>query len=76
MTATEERVEGHYEVEEVPYGRVYKWTPAQTGTVEVKPLVEDEVYYPEHRAYEEWHREEEAHPYLRHYEWMEWQALE
>jgi hypothetical protein len=26
-TAIRERVEGHYEVEEVPYGEVYKWTP-------------------------------------------------
>ena len=26
-TAVKERVEGHYEVEEVPYGKVYKWVP-------------------------------------------------
>ena len=27
MTQIKERIEGHYEVEEIPYGRVYKWTP-------------------------------------------------
>jgi hypothetical protein len=41
-----------------------------------KPLVEEEVYYPEVRAYEEWRREEEAHPFLKHYEGLELQALE
>ena len=38
-----------------------------------KPLVDEEVYHPEHRAYEEWRREEKAHP--EYYEWMELQAL-
>jgi len=69
MTATKERLQGHYEVEEVPYGKVYRWVPV-VGQ-DVRPLVEDPVYYPEHRAY----REEEAHPYLRHYEWLELQGL-
>ena len=67
-----ERIEGHYEVEEVLYGKVYKWVPVKGQ--EGKPLVEDETYYPEHRAYEEWLREEE-HPYLKHYEWLELQGL-
>ena len=105
MTTTKERVEGHYEVEEVPYGKVYKWTPGHallececgqlllvdaTSTtcpgcgadcadavqgLEGRPLSEDEAYRPEHRAYEEWQREEETHPYLKHYEWLELQGL-
>ncbi len=48
-----------------------------TGAVEGlegRPLVEDEAYYPEHRAYEEWQREEKEHP--EYYEWLELQALE
>jgi hypothetical protein len=40
-----------------------------------KPLVEQEAYNPEHRAYEEWQREQEVHPYLKRYEWLELQAL-
>jgi hypothetical protein len=109
MTTTKERVEGHYEVQEVPYGKVYKWTPghavvececgqlmlvdaattaatcptcgaehdasAVEGLEGNKPLVEQEAYNPEHRAYEEWQREQEAHPYLKRYEWLELQAL-
>jgi hypothetical protein len=106
MTQIRERIEGHYEVEEVPYGRVYKWTvghalvecencgqlmivdPAATacpdcGTdyaevtrgLEGKPLGKDETYYPERKAYEEWLREEETHPHLKHYEWLELEAL-
>lgn len=27
MTTTEERIEGHYEVQEVPYGKAYRWGP-------------------------------------------------
>lgn len=27
MTAIEEYIEGHYEVREVPYGKVYRWGP-------------------------------------------------
>jgi hypothetical protein len=72
-TQIKERIEGHYEVEEVPYGKVYKWVPVKGQ--EGKPLAEDETYYPEHVAYEEWLREEEAHPYLKHYEWLELQGL-
>ena len=106
MTATKERVKGHYEVEEVPYGKVYKWTAGhalvecdcgqlllmhQTDTtatcpecgadyagavdgLEGKPLVEEEVFYPEYQAFAEWQREEKAHP--EYNEWLEWQALE
>ncbi len=87
MTTAKERIKkGHYEVQEVPYGKVYKWVPghalvedadaAVEGLEGKKPLVEEEVYYPEVRAYEEWRTEEEAHPYLKHYEWLELQALE
>lgn len=105
MTTVKERIEGHYEVERIPYGTVYKWTPGYvlvecdcgqlmiadaTTTVicpecdgdyivkveglEGRALTEDEVYRPEHRAYEEWQREERAHP--EYNEWMEWQELE
>ena len=76
MTAQvkERRVEGHYEVEEIPYGKVYKWVPGQ-DTPSGKPLREEEAYRAEHKAYEEWLREEEAHPYLKHYEWLELQGL-
>lgn len=28
MTKVKVRVEGHYDVREVPYGKVYKWVPA------------------------------------------------
>jgi len=73
MMATKERVEGHYEVEAVPYGKVYRWVPVEGQ--DGRPLVEDPVYYPEQRAYEQWGREEVAHPYLRHYEWLELQSL-
>jgi hypothetical protein len=75
MTAQlkERRVEGHYEVEEVPYGRVYKWVPSQT--LEGKPLKEDEAYKAEYEAYKRWLREEQALPYLNHYEWLELQGL-
>ena len=72
-TQFKECIEGHYEVEEVPYGKVYAWVPVKGQ--EGKPLVEDETYFPEHRAYEEWLREEEAYPYLKHYEWLELQGL-
>ena len=106
MATTKEYVEGHYEVEEVPFGKVYRWVPGHTlvecndcgqplivdatatacpecGTdfaavareLEGRPLREDEAYYPEHQAYEEWLREEEAHPELKHYEWLELEAL-
>jgi len=27
MVTTEERIEGHYEVQEVPYGKAYRWGP-------------------------------------------------
>ena len=54
-TQFKECIEGHYEVEEVPYGKVYKWVPVKGQ--EGKPLVEDETYFPEHRAYEEWRAE-------------------
>ena len=73
MTPVKEHSEGHYEVEEVPYGRVYKWVPGHT--LQDKPLAEDDVYRPEQKAYEEWLRDEEAHPYLKHYEWLELEAL-
>ena len=72
-TQIKERIEGHYEVEEVPYGRVYRWVPGHV--LEGKPLREDEAYRAEHQAYEEWLREEQAHPYLKHYEWLELQDL-
>ena len=106
MTQIRERIEGHYEVEEVPYGRVYKWTVGHAvvtcencgqlmivdtaatacpgcGTdytegargLEGKPLGKDEAYYPERQAYEEWLREEKTHPHLKHYEWLELEAL-
>ena len=52
-TQIKERIEGHYEVEEVSYGKVYKWVPP-VKRHEGKRLVEDETYYPEHVAYEEW----------------------
>ena len=70
----ERRVAGHYEVEEVPYGKVYKWVPGQ-DTPWGKPLREHEAYRAEHQAYEEWLKEEEVHPYLKHYEWLELQGL-
>ena len=70
----ERRSEGHYEVEEVPYGKVYKWVPGRV--IEGKPLLrEDGVYRAEHQAYQEWLREEQAHPALKHYEWLELQGL-
>ena len=72
-TQIHEHIEGHYEVEEVPYGKVYKWVPVKGQ--EGKPLAEDATYYPEHLAYEEWLREEEVHPELKHYEWLELEAL-
>lgn len=105
MMQIKERVEGHYKVEEVPFGKVYKWTPGHAlvecdcgqltsvdpaATVcsgcgidyivvvrelEGKRLEEDEAYRAEHREYEEWQREETAHPYLKHYEWLELEAL-
>ena len=28
MTTTEERIEGHYEIQEVPYGKAYRWGPS------------------------------------------------
>ena len=54
MTTAKERIKkGHYEVQEVPYGKVYKWVPGHASvedadaTVEglegKKPLVEEEV---------------------------------
>ena len=75
-TQIKERIiDGHYEVEEVPYGKVYKWVPGHDA-LKGKPLLrEAEAYRPEHRAYEEWLREEEAHPDLKHYEWLELQDL-
>ncbi len=73
MTPMKEDIQGHYEVEEVPCGRVYKWVPGHT--LQDKPLTEDDVYRPEQKAYEEWLRDEEAHPYLKHYEWLELEAL-
>lgn len=105
MTQVKERIEGHYEVEEVPYGKVYKWIPgyalvecncgqlmivdaattacpscgnvyaAVMQALEGKPLGKDEAYYPERQAYEEWLKEEETHPHLKHYEWLELEAL-
>jgi len=106
VTQIKERIEGHYEVEEVPYGRVYKWTPGyalveceECGQLTIvdavatacpkcgadyttvarglggKPLEEDEAYYLERRGYEEWQRKEETHPHLKHYEWLEIEAL-
>ena len=58
------RTEGHYEVEQIPYGRVYKWVPGRAlveeGLVGGKPLLrENEAYRLEHRAYKEWLREEQ-----------------
>jgi hypothetical protein len=72
----QQRVQGHYKVQEIPYGKVYKWVPGQQ-TIEGKPhlLREDTAYLPEQRAYHEWLREEEAHPALKHYEWLELQGL-
>ena len=73
----EQRIQGHYEVQEIPYGKVYKWVPGQQTSDEGKPhlLREDTAYLPEQRAYQEWLREKEAHPALKHYEWLELQGL-
>jgi hypothetical protein len=51
-------------------------TSAREG-LEGRPLVEDAIYYPEHLAYEEWQREQKAHPhYDEHDAWLELEALE
>jgi hypothetical protein len=108
MTTTKEYVRGHYKLEEVPYGKVYRWTAGHalvegecgqlmlvehastaicpecgadhTGALEGlegRSLIEDEVYYPEHLAYEWRRREQEAHLRYREYaDWSELRALE
>jgi hypothetical protein len=82
---------GHYEAQDVEFGRVYRWMPANalvecdcgqlfsveesmaacprcevdyTGVVrglEDKPLTKEEAYYPTHREYEAWMKDEGSH---------------
>jgi hypothetical protein len=44
------RTEGHYEVEQIPYGRVYKWVPGR-ALVEEEELVEGKPPLRENEAY-------------------------
>ncbi len=84
-----ERIAGHYDVEEMEFGKVYKWVPTNahiecdcgqsftvegatatscpkcgaehTGVVkgqEDKPLRKEEAYYPTHREYKAWMKDE------------------
>ena len=84
-----ERVAGHYDVEEVEFGKVYKWVPANARiecdcgqSITVKDataascprcgaehkgivkglgdtlLTKEETYYPTHREYEAWMKDE------------------
>jgi len=82
---------GHYEAQDVEFGRVYRWMPANALVecdcgqlfsaeesmaacprcevdysevvrgLEDKPLTKEEAYYPTHREYEAWMKDEGSH---------------
>ncbi|HSK99521.1 MAG TPA: hypothetical protein VK869_04225 [Rubrobacteraceae bacterium] len=69
MTATKERVRGHYEVVEAPYAKDYVWVPGTeaAATPTGWPL------YPWRVEYDRWLDENAAHP--EEQEWTELRAL-
>ena len=54
-----EHVGGHYEVTEMPWATDYVWV---SGDEEVYGRLLDEVLRPWRAPYEEWEKEERAHP--------------
>lgn len=54
MLATDKQIEGHYAVQEIPFGRVYKWCPEHVSNVPTPNVPEeladeqliDEVIHP------------------------------
>lgn len=71
MTATNERMRGHYEVLEVPYAKDYVWV---TEPEDARAMDAEELLRPWHADYEEWAREERVHPERQ--QWAEIQALD
>lgn len=68
MIATRERRRGHYEILETPYAKDYVWVP---GAEPAQATYEEA--HPWHAEYEEWTREERAHPERQ--QWAEIQSL-
>lgn len=67
MTATRERVSGHYEVVETPYAKDYVWVPDTAVAPAGRSL------YPWRAEYERWTEENAAHP--EEQEWVELRSL-
>lgn len=74
MTARKELTRGHYEILEVPYAKDYVWvTEPEAGPEDAEAIDAEELLRPWHAEYEEWAREERAHPERQ--QWIEIQAL-
>jgi hypothetical protein len=69
MTATRERVRGHYEVVETLYAKDYVWVP----DTEVAATLTGAPLYPWRVEYDRWLEENAAHPEVQ--EWAELRAL-
>ena len=59
MIITKERVKGHYEVRKSVFATDYVWVPTEE---EVERRLVEETLHPWHVEYEEWAREQRAHP--------------
>lgn len=66
-----ERTGGHYEIVKIPYGTGYVWIQ---GEEKIDERLREEVLYPWHVDYEQWAKEERAHPELQ--EWLELDSLD
>jgi hypothetical protein len=71
MLVTKERIEGHYEVKEAPFGTDYVWVE---GEEEVERRLLEEILHPWRATYTEWINKERAHPECQ--EQMELEALQ